>query len=378
MTSSRTLLILSFSPIRGDARVLKQVRHFSATHTVTTCGFGPAPDGVASHIQIPDDVGPLAPYGRHITLRLYGRAYWGIGAVDFARRHLVRGAYDAVLANDVETVPVALGLAPAHGVHADLHEYSPRLHEENPAWKRRIKPFYDWLCRRYVARARSWTTVSGGLAREYASEFGFVPEIVTNAAPFAQLEPREVGDRVRLVHSGACLRNRVLMTLIEAVELADTDVDLDLYLTPNDPGYLAELREYAARVPGVTVREPVPYEHLIDTLNGYDLGVHVLPPTNFNNEWALPNKLFDYVQARLGVIVGPSAEMAAYVSEHRLGSVTSDFSAESLAAVLRTLVRGDVQAAKSSAHAAAHDLSAESQVRTWGLAIDALWKTGSK
>ena len=47
------------------------------------------------------------------------------------------------------------------------------------------------------------------------------------------------------------------------------------------------------------------------TLNAHDVGVYVLPPVSFNHLWALPNKVFDFVQGRLALVVGPSPEMAA-------------------------------------------------------------------
>ena len=368
------LLILSFSPIASDARVLKQVAEFSGRYDIVTCGYGEPPAGVSLHLRVPDDRRINDLNGRLITLRLYGMAYEALSAVRWAREALSGAAFDAVLANDVEAVPIALGLRARAGVHADLHEYSPRLHEEIPAWKKRIKPYYDWLCRRYVAKAASWSTVGEGLAREYEREFGFRPVVVTNAAPYAELAPRAVGDHVRLVHSGACLRNRNLMALIEGVDAADGAATLDLFLTPNDPGYLRELTARAASTRSVTVRDAVPYDRLVSTLNGFDVGVHILPPVNFNNEWALPNKLFDYVQARLGVIVGPSAEMSAYVRDFGLGSVTEDFSARALSAVVSELETDAVAQWTQAAHASARELSAEAQVAIWARCVDGLMR----
>jgi hypothetical protein len=368
------LLIVSFSPIASDARVLKQVAEFVPRFEVTTVGYGEAPSGVAQHIRIPDDARVDDLNGRLITFKLYRRAYESLSAVRWARSALRLVQADVVLANDVEAVPIALGMRPTHGVHADLHEYSPRLHEDLPAWDRRIRPYYEWLCRRFVAKARSWSTVSDGLAREYGRQFGFNPVVVTNAAPYVDAEPTPVGAPIRLVHSGACLRNRNLMTLIEAVVQANGAATLDLYLTANDPAHLDELRERASRTSCVEVRDAVPYTELPTTLNGYDVGVHVLPPLNFNNEWALPNKLFDYVQARLGVIVGPSAEMARYVREFGLGAVTDDFTSESLARQLRRLNRELVLEWKRAADAAAHSLSSQDQVAVWSRCIRALLK----
>lgn len=367
-----SLLILSFSPIASDARVLKQIDLFQDDYAVTTCGIGPFERAGVEHIRIPDGLPARNLDGRLITLRLYRAAYGRIGAVRWARRALRARRFDMILADDVEAVPIALELRPARGVHADLHEYTPRLHEENEAWARRIKPFWDWVCRRYVRRASSWTTVSDGLALEYEREFGFRPGIVVNAAPYAALEPQPVGEPLRLVHSGACLRSRNVMAVVEGVARVTRPVTLDLYLTPNDPAHLEEIRARADEVEGVTLHPPVPYADLIATLNGYDVGVHVLAPTNFNNRWALPNKLFDYVQARLGVLVGPSPEMARVVEERGIGVVAADFETDAIAAAIDGLTAPAVREYKANAAASAQSLSAQAQSAAWSRAIRAL------
>ncbi|KQX06387.1 MULTISPECIES: hypothetical protein [unclassified Leifsonia] len=367
------LLILSFSPIAADARVLKQVEAFRDEYEVTTCGYGEAPDGVARHIRIPDDVLHNVLHDGRVTRKRYKRAYWSLWSVNWVRRHLKPGRWDVVLANDVEAVPIALRLKPTKGVHADLHEYSPLLHEDWEGWKLKITPYVEWLCSTYVSRASSWSTVSAGLAREYERVFGFRPVIVTNAAPYVETEPRTVADPVRLVHSGAAMHDRRLDDLVSGVMASTSGATLDFYLTPNQPAFLDHLRERAAESDGrVRVNDPVPYAELSETLQRYDVGVHFLPPTNFNNRWALPNKLFDYVQARLGVIIGPSPEMAEYVNEFGLGVVADGFAPDDLAAVLDGLTTDAVEQWKINANSSARELSAESQVAIWKKAIAAL------
>ena len=362
------VLILSFSPIASDARVLKQVRHLSAEFDVVTCGYGPPPEGVVSHLQVPDEVQNRLD-GRLITLRSYRAAYLAQAGVRWMLSHLHAGQADVILANDLDTVPVALWLRPRAGVHADLHEYFPRLHEEHEAWMRRISPYQVWLCRRFLPGCAAVTTVSGRIAQEYERLAGVDVGVVTNAAPYADLSPRPVGSPIRLVHSGACLRNRELHVMADAVVAAaqdGADVTLDLYLTPNDPGYLAELRDRADLTGGVvTVHDPVPYAELMPTLHGYDVGVHVLPPLSFNNHHALPNKVFDYVQARLGVIVGPSPEMARLVEQHGLGLVSAGFDLQSVATAVGQLDAEQVRAFKAASHAAARELSDTEQSRLW-------------
>lgn len=373
MTDRPRLLILSFSPLRGDARILKQIAAFSESYEITTCGHGPAPDEVGDHVPIPEDLA-IWRYDRAlIVTRQYTRAYWSNAAIAYARAALHGRNFDVILANDVDAVGLALSLEPRHGVHADLHEYAPRLHEELLRWRLFVAPFQRWMCRTFVARAASWSTVGHGLADEYERRFGFHPLVVTNAAPFAESRPTPVADPPRLVHSGACLRNRHLATLVEGVRSTRSGVTLDLFLTPNDPPYLEELKELAARSGGrIRVNDPVPYSELNQVLNAYDVGVHILPPVNFNNAWALPNKIFDYVQARLGIIVGPSPEMADYVRQYALGVVTQGFRADDFARVLDDVTVDQVTAWKSASHEHAHALSGERQVGIWKDAVDRL------
>ncbi|MFJ2502422.1 glycosyltransferase [Microbacterium sp. NPDC087592] len=360
-----TVLVLSFSPIRRDARVLKQVRLLEKDYRVVTCGYEAAPSDDVEHIEIPADARVDNPYGRFVSLRQYSLAYWRLTGVQWAREALAGRRFDVIIANDVQAVPLALALRPSDGVLADLHEYWPRLHEENSAWMRWISPYYRWMCRKYVRRADAVTTVSPGLAKEYEREFGFAPEVVTNATPFADLQPSAIGAPLRLVHSGAGLRNRDLGLMVDAVNRSTADVTLDLYLTPNHPDYLEELRRQAEESGRARLRDAVPYDELITTLNDYDMGVFVLPPVNFSYAHALPNKFFDFVQARLGVIVGPSPELGPTVDQYGLGKVTTDWGAEALAAAIDSLTPEEVREFKANAARAAHELSAEEAVGPW-------------
>ena len=104
-----------------------------------------------------------------------------------------RGDHDVVLANDIDTVPLALDLGAPGGVHADLHEYHPRHHDDSLRWRVFVAPYYRWLVRTYGTRADSVSTVAEGLAREYRTRFGLRAVVVANAAPYVEREPTPVG-----------------------------------------------------------------------------------------------------------------------------------------------------------------------------------------
>ncbi|MDT0156753.1 glycosyltransferase family 1 protein [Microbacterium sp. ARD32] len=378
MSGKPRLLIISFSVIERDARVLRQIRLFADDYEVTTLGHGEAPAGVARHIRVPDGLRANDVNGRLITLRQYTPAYWRTSAISWARKNLEPGGWDIVLANEADAVPLALRLKPRRGVHADLHEYHPRVKEELPLWNRRIRPYVEHLCRRFVSRADSWTTVGEGIAAEYERMFGFRPEVVANAAPYQEREAEPASTPLRLVHSGGAVRARHLELTVQAVRDSDLDATLDLYLTPNDPAHLQELKDLAAQSAGrVRVLDPVPYAQLADTIAAYDVGIHVLPPVNFNHLWALPNKLYDYVQARLAVVIGPSPEMARIVSEHGFGVVADGFETADLVRVLDALTPESVTRMKHAAAEAAPALASDAEDEGWRRAIDALAQKGA-
>lgn len=367
-----SLLIISFSGLRSDARVLKQIRLFTPQYDVTTVGYGEAPEGVVDHVRIPDEL-VYWRYPRPLVLaRRFALAYWRNPVVAYLRGVLPQGAYDVVLADDVDTVPLALSLRARKGVHADLHEYAPRMKEDVTRWRLFVAPLMTWLCARHVTRADSVTTVGRGIAEEYRKVFGIDAQVVTNASPAADLSPTPVHEPIALVHAGQARPDRYLELMIDAVRLATRPFTLDFYLTGEDEAYRATLAERAAGLDGVRIHPAVPYDRLLAVLNDHDAGIYVLPPVNFNNRWALPNKFFDFVQARLALVLSPSPEMAGIIREHGLGVVTEDFTAESLAAALDTLTPESVAGFKAASHAAAHALSAEEQVQVWDLAIAAL------
>src|SRR5699024_8009986 len=142
-----------------------------------------------------------------LALRRHERLYFGSERVALVRREVARRPpMDAVLANDVLAVPLAVELAPRAGVHADLHENSPQQ-GDGVVWKAVIAPLMRWGVRNYVTRAASVTTVAHGIAEKYRKGFAVDADVVPNATGYrAELAPSPTTEPVRLVHAGAAGR----------------------------------------------------------------------------------------------------------------------------------------------------------------------------
>lgn len=373
------LLIMSFSRLASDARLLREITLFTSRGPVVTAGWGPAVGGAARHIELqPPAQSPARRRARFwivavlLRLRLYRLMYWTEPGILAARRALRRERPARVLANDIEMTPLALSLAPARSVHVDLHEFVPGLHDDNPRWVRLRKPYYEWILRRYVMRAASVTTVGAAVAAAYRP-YGIDADVVTNSPTYRELPPSRTSSPIRMIHPGAALRGRRIENMMRAAAGTTADVTLDLYLTPNDPVYLQELRELADDLgPRIAIHDPVPHAELLTVINAHDVGIHVLPPTVTNNALALPNKLFDFIQARVALVVGPTSGMADIVRDHGFGAVSADFDEPAIREVLDGLTSERVTQWKAAADGAARVLSAESQLPVWAAAIDAL------
>ncbi|MGB3413197.1 MAG: glycosyltransferase family 4 protein, partial [Microbacteriaceae bacterium] len=217
----KKLLVLAFSNISLDARVLRQVRTFSSSFDVITCGYGPAPDGVSRHIEIPK-LPSLPKYLGYILvdLHFYFFYYWMLPRTRYLKKILSNIHFDVIIANDTFAIPIATSLKSRAGVLADLHEYFPLYREHEPIWLKREAPFHRWICRRYVSRAKVVTTVNETLASKYQDQFGFITQVVTNATPYADLKPGKINDTLKIVHSGGASKGRNLEVMIEAVQKA--------------------------------------------------------------------------------------------------------------------------------------------------------------
>ena len=125
---------------------------------------------------------------------------------------------------------------------------------------------------------------------------------------------------------------------------------------PDITGRAARRGESDSRI---RITPPVKSSEVVAAIRNYDIGIFLLPPVNFNYENTLPNKLFDFIQARLGIAIGPTPEMAEIVRHYNIGVVADDFTAESLAKTLNQLTKADIENFKRNATKAAKELNAE-------------------
>jgi hypothetical protein len=364
-----SILCVSFSPLIRDARVLRQIGVLAQVGDVTTIGYGAQPAGSSRHLEI-DPANNSLPRHPSGVLKLATRQLRSAELAAPAAQQALSlaaglGAHlrpDLVVANDARALPVAHRLAGGAPVWADMHEWAAEEFSHDRVWRTFVAPLMAHNCRVYLPRSAAVTTVCDALAERYDASYGVSTQVVRNAGPWVDLEPSPVADdHIRLVHSGGAQAGRYIDLLIRCTLALGPRFSLDLFLVPGGDGgkHLTYLHDLAAGSPQVRFHDPVAPAELPFAMNASDVGVFCMPPININARYALPNKFFDFVQARLAVGVGPAEEMARLTEQMGLGFVSSDFSEESFTAALDALDPEAVRAFKAASHAHARELSSE-------------------
>jgi len=376
MADKKRILIISFSDIKRDPRVFRQVKHLASKYDVITLGFGdPEIDGVR-FIPIREiGASPLKKVRRaaYLKMKEYEKYYEATFDAEAVRVNLREEHFDLVIANDSDSLPLVFSWEHGAPVLHDAHEYAPRQIEDRWWWRFLMKEYMEWICATYLKRCKAVTTVSEGIAKEYSMKFGVLPTVITNAPDYVDIRPSPVEEgKVRMVHTGNANPSRRIEKYLELMAHLDERFTLDLYLMPRDPAYLKRMRNLAESTRGVRILDPVPMQDLIPVCNRYDVGIFFQEPLNFNLEHSLPNKFFEFVQARLAVAITPLPEMKATVRSYGIGLVAPDFEVESMASLLSGLDKAQLEHFKSQAEKAAHPLSSEVNMGILGTFVDEL------
>lgn len=347
-----SILIISISDASTDPRVYKQVKALCEDYTVYVAGLGrPQVEGVTfcpilsrSAKSIFEKIYKaifclLGDYGPYLKLR-----YW-IENQD----KLAHTKFSCIILNDIEAFYLAEKYTQKAPLIFDAHEYYPCVLDNSLAWRIFHKFAVTQLCKKIISTCSEMMTVAPTIAAKYQNKFGKKPTLVMNMPYYQNLQPAKVSKNViKMVHHGGALQDRYIEQMIELMDHVDKRFTLDLYLVGKGR-YIEKIYKLASKRKNIHWKSPVPMQNLSITLNSYDLGIYLLPPTTFNLKHCLPNKFFEFIQARLGIAIGPSPEMADLVRQHDLGIVSETFEVKNFAEKLNALTTEEITRFKQNA-----------------------------
>ena len=365
----KKILILAYSDLNHDARVARQINFLKEQYQLAIACFD-SPKNWEQEVFYIKRIKPgffnkvISSF--FLLTGLFKAAYTALYDFPMLRKELKNRTFDLIIANDIESLPLAFKIKKKEKILFDAHEFAPRHFEDKRIWRIFFQRFNKYMCRHYLPLVDQMITVGTGLANEYALHYPVRPIVLTNANYYSALEPTPVNEKnIRLIHHGAANPSRQLEIMIDMMNFLEDRFTLDLMLlTPaiankKTRSYLESLKQLVKNNSKIKIVPPVNSSQVVDFIHQYDIGVFLLPPINFNYANTLPNKLFDFIQARLAIAIGPTPEMANLVNTHQLGVVSEEFTAKSLAMKINSLSNEDIGRFKEHSHKVAHDLSAE-------------------
>jgi len=374
-------LVVVRSNVAQDPRVRRQIDWLAEEGwQIDSLGFGSHPSSnVRDHFEVTPAAAwtqswlGLAVIHTFFSYRARFRAFAEGQFPAEAARRVRAGYYDVVIMNDTHFLPWlsnkrVFGASPqAVRVHIDLHEWFPLEVGGKSRGKFLMQGYHAWGRRHIAHPVVTSRSVAGGAGPRYAQEFGFVePAMVRNMPRFEQQSPSAVNpDRIELIHHGLAAWARGFREMVDAMRLVDERFRLTFMLAGSQQ-VIRELQDYIGEQSDrVQIVPPAKMEELAAAINPYDVEVMFFPPTTFNLETALPNKLFESVQGRLAMVSGPTPTMAAVINEHKLGVMSRDWTPQALAEAINSLAAPMVEQFKRNSDAAAKVLNAEHEKRAF-------------
>ncbi len=273
---------------------------------------------------------------------------------------LKKNYFDLVIVNDALPIPLAFDLANNSPIIFDAHEFYPRQVDNSIFWNFFFKKMFENICSDYIKKFNYITTVSHQMANAYTTEYHVFPEIVYSAPPYEELTPTPVDPQhIRIVHHGSVSRQRKIEDMIKMMDYVDDRYTLDFMLIGKPTNYFLNLRKKAEKRNNITWAPTVEMHSLSKITNKYDIGLFIMPPTTFNLRCTIPNKFFEFIQARLAVAIGPSSGMSKIAQEYGIGIVSDDFTPKGMACKLNSLSSEDIYKLKLKSDIAAKKFNAE-------------------
>ena len=240
--------------------------------------------------------------------------------------------FDVLLSNDLDSLPANFLISTflKKPLVYDSHEYFTEVPEliNRP----RVQKIWKWLEQKMVPHIKHAYTVCNSIAKIYSEEYG-VPFRVVRNVPIAftpeNQHPKQTTKNI-ILYQGAVNVGRGLEKAILSMEYIE-NAELLIVGEGDIKAHLEKLAEGRNLHDKVKFTGKLPLEELSKLTPKADLGLSIEEDLGLNYRYALPNKLFDYIQARVPVLVSNLPEMAAIVNHYKIGEITESLEPEKLA-----------------------------------------------
>ena len=345
------VLSVVYNDIRRDSRVFRISDAIAVEHDVTVLSIAPLdaspPPNAAfqlSEITLDHTRGALRTKYAVFWARVLARA--------------IRWRFDVVHCHDIFPAPVAAFIARVQGATLiyDAHELVD--HRARPrtlftkfweGWHRRMLQRADYVIAPSHARAQ-FLDAGYGLRRRALPVLNVVEPETGGVDRASARHALGLGSTdVLIVYQGYVSRERHVPALVAA--FAHMPPEYRLMVLGEGPAMPDVRREVAAAAleDRVTLTGYVPKAEVVARLRAADCGVVLYDGATLNNYYCAPNKLYDYLGARIPIVCNALPELERVVNRFGVGVVADEPTPQGLAAAIREAVDQEIPDSKFDA-----------------------------
>lgn len=223
----------------------------------------------------------------------------------------------------------------------DCHE----LFTEVPELIHRPGPRGVWTAieKRLLPRLKFAMTVSDSIADYYFEKYHVAFVTLRNVSRYSTREKSQVSvesenARMRIIYQGALNLGRGIELMIRSMVYLE-GVELLIAGTGDIENDLQELSTSLGLSDKVIFQGRIPVPELHRLTSSCKIGLSLEEDLGLSYRMSLPNKLFDYIQARILVICSDLPEMSGLVKKYKVGEVISKRHPKDLARQISTLLK---------------------------------------
>ncbi len=249
--------------------------------------------------------------------------------------------FDILNSNDLDTLTANYYAAKIKGkkIVYDSHEFFTEVPEllNRP----RVQKIWLLIEQHILPKIKKSCTVSDAIAAEYKNRYNIEMAVIKNFPRKVIVEKINKRNKEKIIiYQGALNLKRGIDKAIKCMQYIE-NTKLLIVGTGDLEDELKALTNKLKLNDKVEFTGRIPFENLMKITSTADLGISIEDKAGDNYNFGLPNKLFDYINAEIPVLVSSLNEMLKIINKYKVGEIAVNDNPKDIAKQIIEILNSD-------------------------------------